>query len=253
VDDLLHEKEQMELIRAWFSQYGSWLAGGIIAGALILFGINYYQGEKLNTQLEASQLFETLANHVGNGDIDGAEATAAELAAYEDTAYAAQAKLAIARLYMDKNRDQDAADALAQVLSLPGAEELKDVARLRLAKIYLYQDKAQEIIDLLDGNQNAAYAARYSEALGDAYAALGQVTQAEAAYQAALGDELSASTIDRALVQWKILDLPKAVAAEDAAEPAAEDAAEAVSEPAAEDMAEPTMEDAADAAAETSE
>lgn len=246
MDDLLHEKEQMELIRAWFSQYGSWLAGGIVAGALILFGINYYQGEKLSAQLEASELFETLATHVGNGNIDGAEASAAELEAYEHTAYAAQAKLAMARLYMDKNRDQDAADALTEVLSLPGSSELKDVARLRLAKVYLYQDKPQEVIDLLADNDNAAYAARYSEALGDAYAALGQVTEAEAAYQAALGDALSASTIDRALVQWKTLDLPKAVAAE---VPTAESAAEPVAEP----EAAPAVDAAADDAGETSE
>jgi predicted negative regulator of RcsB-dependent stress response len=238
VDDLLHEKEQMELIRAWFSQYGSWLAGGIVAGALILFGINYYQGEKLAAQLEASELFEILANHVGDGDVDGAEATAAELAAYEDTAYAAQAKLAIARLYMDKNRDQDAADALAEVLALPGADELKNIARLRLAKVYLYQDKPQEVIDLLADEQSAAYVARYSEALGDAYAALGQVAEAEAAYQLALDDALSASTVNRALVQWKILDLPKAVA---------------VQQPAAEAAAEPAVDTAADDAVETSE
>ena len=229
MDDLLSEKEQIEQMRAWWSDYGNYVIGGVVAGALILFGINYYQNSKLNTQLEASGLFETMAIHVADGELEQAESIADELGtAYANTAYAPQSKLAIARLYMDKNRDQDAADALMEVLAMPGAEQIKHVARLRLAKIYLYQDKPQDAVDLLEGDDNPAFVARYSEVLGDAYAALDRVADAEAAYQVALSDPFSSQSVDRALVQWKILDLP-------AVEPAEteEAAPEATDEPAA--------------------
>jgi predicted negative regulator of RcsB-dependent stress response len=229
VDDLLSEKEQIDQMRAWWSEYGNYVIGGVVAGALILFGINYYQSSKLNAQLEASALFETLAEHVVDGKLDDAESVAAEIeTAYANTIYASQSKLAMARLYMDKNRDQDAADELNELLALSGAEQVKDIARLRLARIYLYQDKAQEVIDLLQGQDNEAFAGRYAEVRGDAYAALGQVAEAETEYQAALTDPMSSQTIDRALLQWKILDLPEAE------EPAVEEPAveaEAVVEP----------------------
>ena len=210
MDDLLSEKEQIEQIRSWWSDYGNYVIGGIVAGALILFGFNYYQSNKLNTQLEASTLFEDLARHVGDGDLDEAEAIAEELTSnYANTTYAPQSKLAMALLYMEKNRDQDAADALGDLLASTGDQQLKSIARLRLARIYLYQDKAQEVVDLLEGHEDTAFSARYAEVLGDAYAALGRVAEAETAYQAALGDATASQSIDRALVQWKILDLPK--------------------------------------------
>lgn len=210
MDDLLSEKEQIDQIRAWWSDYGNYVIGGVAAGALILFGINYYQNSRLSTQLEASVLFEQLAEHVADGDLDQAQAVAADLGgAYANTPYAAQSKLALARLYMDENRDQDAADVLNELLAMKGNEPIKHVGRLRLAKIYLYQDKAEEAIGLLADIEGESFAPRYSELRGDAYAMLGRTAEAESAYQAALGSPDAAQSVDRALVQWKILDLPE--------------------------------------------
>ena len=210
MDDLLSEKEQIDQMRSWWSEYGGYVIFGIAAGALLLFGINYYQNSKLEAQLEASALYESLTNHVVDGNLDQAEVVAGELGTtFADTTYAAQAKLAIARLYMDKNRDQDAADALDALLQGSASEQLKQLARLRLARVLLYQDKAQEVVDLLEGQDAPGFAASYGEVLGDAYHALGRIAAAEAAYQAVLLDPLSQGTIDQQLVQWKSLDLPQ--------------------------------------------
>ncbi len=210
MDDLLSEKEQIDQMRSWWSEYGGYVIFGIAAGALLLFGINYYQNSKLEAQLEASALYESLTNHVVDGNLDQAEVVAGELGTtFADTTYAAQAKLAIARLYMDKNRDQDAADALDALLQGSASEQLKQLARLRLARVLLYQDKPQEVVDLLEGQDAPGFAASYGEVLGDAYHALGRIAEAEAAYQAVLLDPLSQGTIDQQLVQWKSLDLPQ--------------------------------------------
>ena len=210
MDDLLSEKEQIDQMRSWWSEYGGYVIFGIAAGALLLFGINYYQNSKLEAQLKASALYESLTNHVVDGNLDQAEVVAGELGTtFADTTYAAQAKLAIARLYMDKNRDQDAADALDALLQGSASEQLKQLARLRLARVLLYQDKAQEVVDLLEGQDAPGFAASYGEVLGDAYHALGRIAEAEAAYQAVLLDPLSQGTIDQQLVQWKSLDLPQ--------------------------------------------
>jgi predicted negative regulator of RcsB-dependent stress response len=223
VDDLLSEKEQIEQIRSWWSEYGGYVIVGVAAGALLLFGINYYHSSKLAGQLEASALYEALTNHVVDGKLDEAEAVADQLGTtFGDTTYAAQSKLAMARLYMDKNRDQDAADVLGELLDSAGGEELKPIARLRLARILLYQDKPQDVIDLLESQDNPAFAAVYNEALGDAYHALGRIADAQAAYQQVLMDPLSQGTVDQQLVQWKVLDLPEIQPEEPVAEPDAE-------------------------------
>jgi len=59
--------------------------------------------------------------------------------------------------------------------------------------------------------------AAYTEVLGDAYAQLGRIAEAEDAYQKILVDTSSQGTVDQQLVQWKVLDLPAVVP--EAAEP----------------------------------
>lgn len=226
--DDLSEKEQLEKFREWWSEYGAYVIGGIVIGAGLLFGISQYKSQQLDARLAASSAFEGLIEAVADGDLDEAEAIAAEIQTeYEKTTYAGQSGLAMARLYMDKNRDQDAADALRAVVESDASDELRHVARLRLARIYLYQEKAQDVVDVLTAEDTAAFAAAYGEVLGDAYTALGQVSEAQQAYQEALLDPLSQGTVDQQLVQWKALDLPELdEAAPQSAEPAAAEAVE---------------------------
>ena len=228
MDDLQSEKEQIEAMRAWWAEYGRYIIAGVVIAVGLLFGFNQYEGSKLDAEVEASVLYETLAEHVNDGDLDEAETVAVELVTdYANTAYAAQSRLAMARLYMDKNRDQDAADSLRELIEMRGNRELRNIGRVRLARVLLYQDKAQEVVDLLANEQDEAFAGLYAESLGDAYAALGRIAEAAEAYQAALAD--TSQTVNRGVVQMKLVDLPDAEAvtpADDAAEPADEVVAE---------------------------
>jgi len=228
VDDL-SEEEQLNQMRSWWSEYGSFVIGGIVIGASLLFGINYYQSKTLQSQLDASVAYEKLVKHVFSGRLDDAELTEIEIAtSYSDTIYVAQAGLAMARLYMDQNRDQDAADALRGVVDGNGDDELKGVARLRLARIYLYQDKAEEVVNLLTGEEGDAFSVVFGEVLGDAYTMLGRTAEAADAYQKVLMNPLSQGVVDQQLVQWKALDLPEVeLVADEAAEPETEEAVEA--------------------------
>ena len=211
MDDLLSEKEQIEKMRTWWSDYGLYVIGGVVLGAAILFGINYYQTQKVETEIAASVHYDEVAEHVVNGDLDAAKASAAKLdSEFGNSSYAAQSKLAMSRLYMDKNRDEDAAQALRELLEMSGFENLKHIARVRLAKILLYQGKPEDVLSLLEGQGNAAVAARYAEELGDAYVALGRYEEARASYQAALGE--AQPTVDQGLIQLKLMDLPAAAA-----------------------------------------
>ena len=237
MDDLLSEKEQIDQLRSWWSEYGGYVIGGLGLGIALLAGLNYYTNSKLDAQLEASVLYESLTGHVVTGSLEAAEAVADELGTdYASTSYAPQAQLAMARLYMDKNRDQDAADALSGIIDSDADEEIKLVARARLARVLLYQNKAQEVVDLLEGQQSEGFAPAYQELLGDAYYALGRVEDAQVAYQSVLLNPLSRDAVDQRLVQWKALDLPEVSAADDLVEeavvpepaaPAAEEVVEA--------------------------
>lgn len=205
-------------MRAWWSQYGLVVIAGIVIAVGGLFGFNFYQDRQAENDLASSDLFESLAGHVMAGDLDSAEAVADELAnEYGGTAYAPHAKLALARLYMDKNRDQDAADTLAELLEMNGHDKLKHIGRLRLASVLLYQDKPQEAVDLLEGEEAAAFTPLYDEMLGDAYTELEEYGKARDAYARAMADPSSEPVVNRNLVQMKLADLPAAAASEDGA------------------------------------
>jgi len=206
----LSEKEQIEQIRNWWSENGNYVVVGVVVGAGLLFGINYWRNQTLHTQLEASARFEELASEIADNRLEPAEQLAAGIYAdYGDTVYAGHTHLAMARLYMDQGRDQEAAEELRALLAAGGDSEIQLVGRLRLARILLYQGKAEEVLTLVGDRTDTAFAPRYQEVLGDAYVDLGRYDEARAAYRAALDDERAQQLIDVALVNMKLNDLPE--------------------------------------------
>lgn len=205
----LSEKEQLDEMRAWWSENGRFVITGVVLGVAIIFGWNQWRSSIENAQIEASNLFEEVMGAVATGDTDTAEVAANNLFDnYERTVYPAQTRLALARLYMDKGRDQDAVEVLRQLIAEGDESEINMVGRLRLAKVLLYQNKPDEVVELMEGRATGGFAARYSEVLGDAYAAKGDYAAAQTAYLAALTEDQSLQTIDNSLIQLKINDLP---------------------------------------------
>ncbi len=214
--DDLSEKEQIESIRAWWDEYGNYVIGGVVIGALLLFGWNYYKTSKANAEIGASVLYDELADHVAEGRVAEAERVAGDLdGTYPDSGYAVQGKLAMARLYMDNNRDADAAAVLRDLMEQRSSPAFAAIARLRLAKILQYQEKYEEVLELLADQDTPGFSARYADARGDALVELGRFDEAREEYLAALTD--NGQTVDASFLQLKILDLPAPGDAVDAA------------------------------------
>lgn len=211
----LTEKEQLEKFREWWSENGNFVIAGVVLGIAIMVGISQWKSKTVEAQAAASMQFEALMAEVDDGDLEAAEVIATDLHDnFSSSVYAAQARLAMARLYMDKGRDQDAADSLGGMLDDDPDNEMQQVARLRLAKVLLYQSKPQDVVDLLQNRTDTAFVGRFSEMLGDAYVALGRIEDAADAYALAMSDEQRLPTVDQSLLQWKIVDLPDASEAE---------------------------------------
>ncbi len=183
--------------------------GGVGLGIALILGFRMYTTQQASEALAASAQYENLVEAVADGELEPARDIAATLFTdYGDTVYARQARLAMARLYMDRGRDADAAEVLRPLAESGGDDPLELVARLRLARVLLYQDKPAEVIDMLDVPADTAFAARYHEILGDAHYALGNLSQAAAAWSAALADARGQQTIDARLIRMKLDDLP---------------------------------------------
>ena len=243
------EKEQIEEIRAWWDEYGNFIIAGVVFGALFLFGLNYYKTSKAEAEIAASVLYDELADHVAEGRVEEAERVSGELGTeFPDSTYLLQSKLAMARLYMDNNRDADAATVLRELVDSNQQAGFAAVARLRLAKILQYQEKYDEVLALLEQADTAGFTARFAEARGDALVALGRFDDARGEYLLALAD--GGQTVDSTFLQLKMQDLPAPTTSSIEADmPATDDAAElpgiadeAESEAAAEDDSSETAE-----------
>ena len=205
------EKEQLDAMRDWWKENGNYVIGGVLAGVIMIFGWNRWQTGIVETEVAASTLYEDVLYAADLGLLDNAIRPAEELIEnHNSSPYAAQARLAMARMYMDSSRDQDAADMLQGLIDSAPEKQVALLGRLRLAKVLLYQGKAEEALGLVSDRSESGFTARYSELMGDAYVSLGQFDKAEAAYIAALNDNFAAPTVDTNFVQLKINDLPVA-------------------------------------------
>ena len=205
----LSEKEQIDALRAWWADNGNFVIGGVVVGIAIIVGWNTWQGSIASQEIAASTYYEDIMTAAARGNLDAAETAADALfGEHGGSEYAGLSRLAMARIYMDNGRDQDAVDVLQPLASNLAGGEQSHIARLRLGRVLLYQGKSEEVIALVNEQPESGFSAEFNELLGDAYEASGQYAEAEAAYIAALNDNPTAPTIDVEFIRLKINDLP---------------------------------------------
>ena len=206
-EDLLTDDEQLENVKHWFSENGTWLAGGVVLGAALLFGWRYYDSYKSQQALTAASKFNALNTALEKNDRASAKNIAADLKKdYSNSPYADQADLMMARLAVDAGELANAVDPLTRVMNNSHDSELKNIARLRLARVLIDQGKPDEAVNTLSAAQSGAFGARFHEVRGDALLAKKDTAGAIREYQAALADS-DGRGFERGLVELKITDL----------------------------------------------
>ena len=209
MDEYLSEKEQLEQIRQWISDYGWYVVGGVAIGLLSLFGYQRYQGGVAQSAESAAALYRELEAAVEDDDMSEAERVLAALQAeYVGSPYTDNAALMLARMALVSDTDR-AIDVLRGVLESSPDEEISMIARLRLARVLAWREQHDEALELLSVENPGPFAARISEIRGDVLLARGDTDGARAEYTTALitpGSE----AIDRSFLQMKLSSLIEA-------------------------------------------
>jgi len=210
VDEYLSEKEQIERIREWWSDYGWYLLGGVAIGLAGLFGYRQYQSGMDAAAESASALYVELEAAVADDDRAAVESALATLKSeYAGSPYTDNAALLLARMVLISDPDRASAE-LRSVMENSGDPELAMIARLRLARVLAWQEKSDEALALLDIDDAGSFAARMADIRGDILAARGELDAARAAFTSALilpGSD----ALDRNYLQIKLtnLELPR--------------------------------------------
>jgi predicted negative regulator of RcsB-dependent stress response len=204
VDENLTDQQRAEQLRSWLRDNGWYLLAGLVLGLGALLGWREWQGYTTAEAEAASALYEDLLVAIRVDRTARAEELTQQLAAeHAASPYLDQARLAMARLKMDRS-DLDAAAAyLRQVAGGSDSAELASIARLRLARVLIQQEKYDEALRILDTPGDSAFASRFHEVRGDAYYAMGKPAEAREQYAAALeGSEATAA--DQAFLRAKL-------------------------------------------------
>lgn len=215
MDDLLSEKEQWEMLKAWLRENLPWMVAGVAIAALGIAGWRWWQERQDRLGGEANEKYEQILSAFDRGDRTQAFVLIGELErSYASSPYVDQAHLAEARVNVQSGQLDKAAAGLQGVMQSTHDPELALVARLRLARVQMAQKKPDEALATLNGaKEPGAFAARFSEARGDIYYAKGDKAAALKEYQTArLG--ASGEAVDSELLDLKINDLTGGVPVE---------------------------------------
>ncbi len=214
MDEFLTEQQQAEQVKGWLRQNGLFLVGGVVLGLGALFGWNQWNLYQQRQAEAASAAYDVFLVAVRAGLLSEAEAGMNTLATgYGSSPYTDQARLAMARLYLDQSKPDQAAGFLEQVVSTAASPELANIARLRLARVLVFQEKYDEALKALSDPGSKAFAPAFHDVRGDVYYAMGKSAEARSEYEQALSGELAATAVDKNYVQAKLDDLGGATVA----------------------------------------
>lgn len=179
----LSDKEQVELIKKWWRDYGKALLVAIIIGLLFGFGWRSWRAHQHEQKAEASQLYQTMITLDSKHDSKGTADVAQQITAkYKSSAYASLAQLMLARIHVKAIDYAAAMQNLQWVLAHSSVKSFQQLARMRASRILLAQKKYGPALAMLKVVNDSSYSPLIYQLQGDIYQAQGKMAAAKKAY-----------------------------------------------------------------------
>lgn len=198
--------EQEQIVKEWLSNNWLTILAGIAIGIGALWGYGQWQNSKVSQSAAAANEYTQLeaALMVSEGD-DTDQLIADYENQYGGNIYTVQARLMAAAKSVEAG---DVSAAKAQYKALIEAKPDKPIAemvRLRLARLLVSGGEYDEASTQLGLVQSKAYQTIVEEVLGDMYAAQGEYSKAQDAYQLALNEGEGYS--GKQIIEMKLADI----------------------------------------------
>lgn len=200
------DEEQVEKLKKWWQENGRSVIAGVVIGVGGLFGYRFWVDYQNNVAEEASLQFDEMVQALDANKIDAARSRANNLLTdFSSTEYAILARLALARLHVDKGEFEEAGEQLQQVVGTVDNQPLGYLARKRLATVQLQMSLTDQALTTLAVEFPAEFSAGIDELKGDIYAAQGNTAEAGDSYRKAL--RASPGPANSEFLQQKLDDL----------------------------------------------
>lgn len=184
-DIILTEEEQVEQLKKWLKKNGPSIVFGVVIGLGLVFGYNFWQGQKQSTAEQASTLYhEITANAPDAAKL--AETSQRFKDEYAKTPYAGKAALVHAKSLVEAGDLDGAATELNWAKDNALETVTQHVARLRLAAVLIEQNKLDQADQVLKVDDEGGFSSNYYELKGDVAAKQNSFEAAAQLYQQAI-------------------------------------------------------------------
>jgi predicted negative regulator of RcsB-dependent stress response len=189
----LSDKEQIQMVKSWWKEYGPTIIITIALFLLLSSGWHYWQRYLIKQKILASTMYSQMIEAQIHKKNSETKVFADNLIKkFPRSAYASLASMLLAKEAITTNNLDDAQKNLEWVIKNGKQEELRELARIRTARILIAKNKPQDAVALLQQSKNSTYAAAKQEVIGDALLAQqGEKNEqaAAASYRKALNEK----------------------------------------------------------------
>ena len=209
------DEEQIEVIKAWWSENGNSLIVGVVVALAGVFGYRAWENSVIESAEAASSLYESMTSAVVGQKISELPnetlATTRVLGNQlkidvQDSAYAHFGALQMARIAVETGDLELAETELRWTLDNEVSELLEPIVRMRLAQVVAAQGRLEQALLLLPTDQKVnKHDSSWHEVRGDIYYQLKNMEAAREAYQIAVNAVPEASP--KPILQAKLDDL----------------------------------------------
>jgi len=182
----MSNKEEMQIVKAWWKEYGIYLLFTVIMFLIVNFGWRYWQRYNYAALESSSTLYMQMLSFLDQQKKDEFKLFGERLVKdYSRTPYASFAALLLAKEAVQAGDLKSAKEKLQFVIKKGPSKKIRDIARIRTARVLIAMEKPKDALSLLSSIDDKDYDASASEVMGDAFLALGQIKEAETAYRKA--------------------------------------------------------------------
>ncbi|HET8900192.1 MAG TPA: tetratricopeptide repeat protein [Rhodanobacteraceae bacterium] len=204
------EHEQSERVLQWLRENAAAIAGGIVLGLLLIFGLQQWRTHQAQHRADASGLYQQLQQADATKDQKAIDSLTMQLQdKYKDTPFAVFSAFDQARRALAAGKPEQAVTALNWAEAHAGDAALKSLAQLRIATAQLAAGKADASLATLAKLPATDYSGMAQELRGDALVKLKRNAEALKAYTTALAS-YDVGMPQRNLLQLKIDNLTTA-------------------------------------------
>lgn len=182
----LSDKEQVELIKRWWNDYGRSIAIAVVIGLGVGFGWRYWRSYQLESAEHASALYQSMITADADGDYTVAQQSAKNLLKkFPKTSYATFAALFTAKEAVVAGNYLLAQQNLTWAVDYAKDKRFRQIARIRSARVLLSQKKYDQALKTLKKIDDKTFLPAIAKVKGDVFSSMGRHLEAKREYDVA--------------------------------------------------------------------